>query len=483
MRRILIVSALISVIAFLAITPVSSVSAQQSAPSYTVQAGDTLFRISLRYGLTVSQLASANGIANPNLIFVGQTLQIPVGGAVNPTPIVLTPITPVAGVTPAPVSGGTGGSYIVQPGDTLYRIALRFGVSLSSLVQANGIVNPNLIYVGQSLQIPGGNGSVSPNPAPGTTPAPGVPVQPPVSSGGLETGGQVTGLSVPTQNAMRTAKMTWVKRQLQYGDGGSAGLISEAHNAGFKILLSIVGDKNQVLSAGYFDSFASYVGQVAGQGADAIEVWNEMNLDRQWPTGQINASVYTQLLAKSYNAIKGGNRNTLVISGAPSPTGAQGAFPGAVVNDDTYYAGMAAAGAGNYADCIGVHYNEGIVSPAQTSGDPRDNYPTRYYATMLNRALASFPGKQACFTEIGYLTPEGYGALPANFGWAGSTTVAQQAQWLGQAEAAARAGGRVRLFVVFNVDFTYYGADDPQAGYAIIRPGGGCPACTTLGGS
>jgi len=485
MRRFLIVFTLIIAIAGTGLAPSTAIRAQSiyaqsatTASTYTVQPGDTLYRISLRFGLSVAQLASTNGIVNPNLIYVGQVLQIS-GTSVQP-PIQPTPVVPppVVVLTPPPPSSGS--QYTVQPGDTLYRISIRFGVSLNALIQLNGIVNPSLIYVGQVLQIP--NGSVTPPvptpPPPGTT-----PIAPPPVSGGFETGGQISALGAGTQNAIRTAKMSWVKRQLQNGDGNFSGLIGEAHNAGFKILFSIVGDKNQVLNPGYFDNYAAYVAQVAGQGADAIEVWNEMNLDREWPTGRINAAVYTQLLAKAYSAIKAVNRTTIVISGSPSPTGAQGAFPGAVVNDDVYYAGMARAGAANYADCIGVHYNEGIVSPSQTSGDPRDNYPTRYYATMLNRALANFPGKQACFTEIGYLTPEGYGPLPANFGWAGRTTVAQQASWLGQAKAAARSSGRVRLFIVFNVDFTYYGADDPQAGYALIRPGGGCPACAALGGS
>jgi hypothetical protein len=70
-----------------------------------------------------------------------------------------------------------------------------------------------------------------------------------------------------------------------------------------------------------------------------------------------------------------------VITGALAPTGYFGAAgcTDQGCNDDTYTQQMAAAGAGNYADCIGVHYNEGIVSPKQSSGDPRDNYPTRYF--------------------------------------------------------------------------------------------------------
>ena len=58
-------------------------------------------------------------------------------------------------------------------------------------------------------------------------------------------------------------------------------------------------------------------------------------------------------------------------------------------------------------------------------------------------------------------------------------TVSQQAAWLAQAAALASQSGRVRMMIVWNVDFTNYGAD-PQAGYAIVRPNGQCPACNTM---
>lgn len=297
---------------------------------------------------------------------------------------------------------------------------------------------------------------------------------------GFELGGQVSGLGGPTVAAMRRAGMSWVKRQAFAGDGGAFGMIGEAKANGFKILLSVIGDKNSVTNDGYQDSYAGFVAQLAAAGANAIEIWNEQNLDREWPQGQINPALYVKLLAKAYNAIKKANPGTIVITGALAPTGAEGAFGlGRVWNDDRYSAGMAAAGAASYADCIGLHYNEGIVGPTQNSGDPRGFYPTRYFDTMLNRGLASFRGKQACFTELGYLTPEGYAGLPGGFAWAANVTVSQQAQWLAQAAVRASQSGRVRLMIIFNVDFTYYG-EDPQGGYAIIRPGGGCPACETL---
>jgi hypothetical protein len=303
-----------------------------------------------------------------------------------------------------------------------------------------------------------------------------------VNLGAFELGGHALDLSAATAAVMKSADMKWVKRQVQAGDGNALNYIAQAKANGFKILLSVVGDKNAVTTPAYQATYAEVVGSLAASGADAIEVWNEMNLDREWPTGQISGASYVQLLSKAYAAIKAKNPNAIVISGAPSPTGAAG--PGgktdAYWNDDVYMADMAAAGAGNYLDCVGLHYNEGIVSPTQASGDPRGGYPTYFFSTMLQRGLASFPGKSACWTEIGFLSPEGYGPLPAGFAWAKDTSVAEHAQWLAEAAVASANSGRVKLMIVWNVDFPFYTGSDPVAGFAIIRPGGGCPACATL---
>lgn len=315
------------------------------------------------------------------------------------------------------------------------------------------------------------------------------PVAGSAATGGFELGGHVLGLGTETQQAMRTAGMTWVKKQLRYslGDTGSGsaagGMISQADAAGFKILLGIVGYPEQMGNFdSYIQSYAQYVGEVAALGPDAIEVWNEPNLAREWPAGQIDGANYTRLLAAAYNAIKSVNPNILVISGAPAPTGAEAAFPGQVVNDDRFMQQMADAGAGQYMDCIGLHYNEGIVSPGTSSGDPRGEFPTRYFGSMLARGYSPFGGsKPVCWTELGYLSPEGMGSpLPPLFNWAGDVSVAEQAAWLADAAARSAQSGRVRLMIIWNVNFTGWG-DDPQGGYAMIRPGGSCPACDALG--
>jgi len=155
---------------------------------------------------------------------------------------------------------------------------------------------------------------------------------------------------------------------------------------------------------------------------------------------------------------------------------------GAGCDDSHFVAGMAAAGAANYLDCVGVHYNEGVVPPSATSGDPRGNssYYTRYFWGMVNTYTAAFGrSRPLCFTELGYLTGEGFPPLPGGFAWAQNVTLAQQAAWIDQVVSLAANSGRVRVLIIWNVDFTNYG-EDPMAGFAIIRPDGSCPACDAL---
>ncbi len=113
--------------------------------TYTVARGDTLLTIANRNNTTVGALVQLNGITNPNLIFVGQRLLVPSAAVPLPEPIV--PTTPP---TQPPVQT----TYIVKPGDSLYRISLQFGVSIQDIARANNIANFNRIFVGQVLVIP-----------------------------------------------------------------------------------------------------------------------------------------------------------------------------------------------------------------------------------------------------------------------------------------------------------------------------------------
>ena len=306
----------------------------------------------------------------------------------------------------------------------------------------------------------------------------------------IPVGGHVRYFEDPAKDFMSEAGMTWVKWQVPYFEGTDTVVardrINWSHEAGFKVLLSITGEKEALATGGdpYLDDYAEFLGEVALLGVDAIEVWNEMNIDREWPTGQIDPRAYAVMLEKAYNAIKEANPDTMVITGALAPTGAEGAFGLASVwNDDRYYLGMANAGVANFSDCIGVHYNEGILPPTAQGGDPRDEYPTRYLPLMLNRVAFPFRGQDIpmCMTEIGYLSPEGYGPLPQGFTWAANVDVQEQSLWLAQAiEVMSNFTSMpVELAIVWNIDFDNY-ENDPQAGYAIMRPDGTCPACETI---
>jgi LysM repeat protein len=106
---------------------------------HTVKVGETLNSISRYYGVSVQALMAANGIANPNVIYAGQTLCIP--GSTPPPP-------------PPPSQPSCGIYYTVQWGDTLSGIAARYRVSVYAIMQANNIPNPNYIYAGMILYIP-----------------------------------------------------------------------------------------------------------------------------------------------------------------------------------------------------------------------------------------------------------------------------------------------------------------------------------------
>ena len=136
--------------------PTGDAASSTTAPAgvHVVRRGENLFRIALRYGVTYQAIAAANGIANPNHIYVGQRLAIPGRGSTS---------------APPPQAPSSGQAYTVRRGDTLSAIALRFGVSAWTLAQVNGIRSPSLIYVGQVLRVPSGKSSAPPSSSPAPT--------------------------------------------------------------------------------------------------------------------------------------------------------------------------------------------------------------------------------------------------------------------------------------------------------------------------
>lgn len=119
----------------LAATASMSVAAPAMAGTIQVKRGQTLSAIAARHGTSVARLARMNDLSNPNMIVAGQRLRVP------------------------GIGGGTGRtSHTVRAGETLSTIAARYGSSVSAIARANNIDNPNFIFAGQHLRIPGGRG-------------------------------------------------------------------------------------------------------------------------------------------------------------------------------------------------------------------------------------------------------------------------------------------------------------------------------------
>ncbi|MCZ7541167.1 MAG: hypothetical protein M5U29_14900 [Anaerolineae bacterium] len=273
--------------------------------------------------------------------------------------------------------------------------------------------------------------------------------------------------------------MKWLALDVRFRVGAMPGaqgdIISQAQGNGFKVLLSVSGDSDEFAAldrAEYLALFTAYLGGLAAYGPDAIEVWRE-------PNALMTPEDYLRVLALSYNAIKTANPNTLVISGALRPLDGDPADSG---ESDAAYAGqLAALGAVGWADCIGVQYTLGAVSPVSTAGDPRGDNPIYYLPGVTERAFAPFDGaRPLCFTRFGYLSAEGLSPFPPDYAWAQNTTLAQQARWLMDAAGWAMADGRVRLLILYSLDASAFAEGSPAAGYALVRPDESCPACETL---
>ena len=116
--------------------------------TYTVQAGDTLWKIARKYNCSITGIMVANSdrIKNPNRIHAGWQLKIPQSGA------------PITGGTPDAVlpENEKIGIYIVRQGDTLWKIARKYGCSMAEIISLNRelIRNPALIYSGWELKVP-----------------------------------------------------------------------------------------------------------------------------------------------------------------------------------------------------------------------------------------------------------------------------------------------------------------------------------------
>ncbi len=362
----------------LAVTQAPTAAPTQAAANevtYTVKPGETLFRIALRYHTTVQALAEANKITNPALIYAGQILKIP-GAAATPTPAPAATLIPTS--TAIPVETTT---YTVQRGDTLFRIAVRLHSTVTQLVSLNNLSNPNLIYVGQILKVPGAGSSTSTNVVPTKAPAQ-------VAQTG-QGGGTVTGYGfsygveaflVDKDVASLTSDITnlgmkWVKQTINWRDfepaqgqidfGTLDTIVNSLHDAGLNILFTVtaapVWARTTTDENGPPDNVADYATFVTALAqrytgkVQAYEIWSEPNLRREWNSKvhPLGVTSYMELLNAAYTAIKAVDPSAVVISAGLAPTGFNDKVNAA--DDRQFLKDLYTSGLAKVSDAVGAH--------------------------------------------------------------------------------------------------------------------------------
>jgi LysM repeat protein len=144
-RRLSLTGPVRVVTAAVTVAVVLAASTTAGAGSLRIPRGSTLDGIAAQLGVTTQELATANHLADPNLILAGSDLVVPDDA----------PARSAADAATASSTSGSAGTVEVLPGQTLWSLAVRWGTSVDVLAALNSIADPNLIYAGADLRLPG----------------------------------------------------------------------------------------------------------------------------------------------------------------------------------------------------------------------------------------------------------------------------------------------------------------------------------------
>jgi LysM repeat protein len=433
---------------------------------YTIQLGDNLFRIALRFGMSTRRLAEYNNIVNPALIYAGQTIRIPGGSAITPTPGVPATVTPI----PPPAT-----NYTVVLGDTLFRIAVRFKTSVAQLVSLNGLKNPNFIFTGQVLKIPTSTVTTLPGIVPASTEqvaSIGVLPTPTLDQGG----GQVT--TAPTgygfgygieaflvdqdvaalTDQIVSLGVTWVKQEVLWRDFEPVKgeidfatldtIVSTLRGKNLNILFTVSSSpawaRTSTDENGPPDNFADYaafVGALAGHYAgqvQAYEIWNEPNLRREWNSTihNISAASYIELLRAGYTSIKASDPKAVVVSAGLAPTGFNDGVN--AINDRLFLSALYVNGLASVSDAVGAHPlgwanpPDAVCCEAPVGVSTHYQDPSFYFKETLNAyrqiMVSNNDGSTAIWTtKFGWGTSEDTDPPSENYVFVSYTTLGEQA--------------------------------------------------------
>jgi hypothetical protein len=227
-----------------------------------------------------------------------------------------------------------------------------------------------------------------------------------------------------------------------------------------------------------FQLFANFVGAIAGRYCgrlQAIEVWNEQNLRREWEGFPLEPASYMDLLKRSYNAIKGACPAVLVISGATTPAG----YSDVAFDDIDYLRGMYQNGLREYSDGIGIHPS-GFANPPSVrfedwaSGNydalSHVNHRSFYFLSTLEQSRRVMEENGDSAKKL-WPTEFGWGSTPSphpGYEYEARIGEGTQAQWIVQAFGTMRDSGYVAVPMLWNLN---YPRDTEMGAFAVVgRP-------------
>lgn len=306
--------------------------------------------------------------------------------------------------------------------------------------------------------------------------------------------------------------LRWVKQQVRWEDVEKEPgvydwskldlVMPSAQRFGINIMMSIVTAPDWAREPGvstaqhgppadyqdYVNFVLAILDRYPGQ-VQAIEVWNEQNLSREWTSLQgIRADRYVELLRITSEAVKAVDPGIIIISGALAPTGIDDGI--GAVNDFRYMELMINAGMLNYADCVGAHHNGYNIGPSirwdAVPNDPfaifRGPFDNPHHSWSFRSTLEGYATRIAragsdtklCVTEFGWPVSEDLEGYPRGFEFAADNSLEEQAEYFPQALSLMEEWDTVWLAFIWNFNYAPQAGWDPNndnVPYSLIGPG------------
>lgn len=381
-----------------------TVNAQDPTPiptpsEYVLRSGESLSSVATRFNTTVRAIALLNSITNVNLIYAGQRILIPPPNV---------PLDILAQTAQPPAQ------HSVRTGDTLAGIASIYGTTVEDLIALNELQAPYTIFAGQTLKIREQvTDTASPTPSSTAdvqstaTPAPAEPTtEPQQPATPMPTAAQPTTPNntfgygvvafVPNANLDQFSQkvqqlgMDWVRlnvnwRELEAVQGQPNfttldSVIDSLSASQMRILLTVStsptwarADQSEDGPPDDYAPFGVFVGQLATRYAgkvQAIQIWNEPNLRREWfnSNHRLSAEAYVNLLKVAHQAIKAANPSMLVIAAGLAPTGFNDGVN--AIDDRLYLEEMYRRGVITVTDAMAAHPGGWANPPDSTCCEP-----------------------------------------------------------------------------------------------------------------